>query len=296
MIEILKTCGEVLIDYSLKDLNTYKIESKTKYLVKPYNKNLLIKLLKYLNTNNIKYFILGGGSNIILSDNTFDGVIIKLDNFNKVKILKNSVFVEAGVMLNKFSFDMCNNGLCGLEWATGIPGTVGGSIVGNAGAYNNSISDFINEVYFLDENLNFKTLKKAEFKSSYRYTIFKENKKNIILGAKLNLKHGNKNESLELIKERLQRRLSSQPLEYPSAGSVFRNPSKEIFAGKLIEDLGLKGYNVNDAKISEKHANFIINVGNATGKDIIDLINLIKEKVKITNDIDLLLEQEIINW
>lgn len=294
MREILKTFGNLEEDVSLKDYNTYKINSYAKYLIRPYNIEDLIKLLKYLKENNVKYFILGNGSNVILSDNKFDGVIIKLDYLNEVKIKGLEVYVEAGVMINSFSLEMINNNLKGLEWATGIPGTIGGGIVGNAGAYNACIFDYIKEITFLDEFFYVKTLTKDEIDYGYRYSMFK-NSKNIILSCVLELKEGTKEGSIELVKDRLKRRMESQPLEYPSAGSVFRNP-EDIPAGKIIEDLGFKGKNVGGAYVSEKHANFIINKKNATSSDIIKLIDEISGAVKKEYGIDLHLEQEIIKW
>lgn len=294
MREILKTFGNLEEDVSLKDYNTYKINSYAKYLIRPYNIEDLIKLLKYLKENNVKYFILGNGSNVILSDNKFDGVIIKLDYLNEVKIKGLEVYVEAGVMINSFSLEMINNNLKGLEWATGIPGTIGGGIVGNAGAYNACIFDYIKEITFLDEFFYVKTLTKDEIDYGYRYSMFK-NSKNIILSCVLELKEGTKEGSIELVKDRLKRRMESQPLEYPSAGSVFRNP-EDIPAGKIIEDLGFKGKNIGGAYVSEKHANFIINKKNATSSDIIKLIDEISGAVKKEYGIDLHLEQEIIKW
>ncbi len=294
MREILKAFGSLEEDVSLKDYNTYKINSYAKYLIRPYNIEDLIKLLKYLKENNVKYFILGNGSNVILSDNKFDGVIIKLDYLNEVKIKGLEVYVEAGVMINSFSLEMINNNLKGLEWATGIPGTIGGGIVGNAGAYNACIFDYIKEITFLDEFFYVKTLTKDEIDYGYRYSMFK-NSKNIILSCVLELKEGTKEGSMELVKDRLKRRMESQPLEYPSAGSVFRNP-EDIPAGKIIEDLGFKGKNIGGAYVSEKHANFIINKKNATSSDIIKLIDEISGAVKKEYGIDLHLEQEIIKW
>ncbi len=288
--------GETLENIDLTNYNTYKITTKAKYLVKPYNIENLIDLIKYLRINKIKYFILGGGSNVILSSNYFDGVIIKLDNINEIEISGTEVKVGAGVMLNKFSMDMINMNLKGLEWSTGIPGTIGGSIVSNAGAYTKEMFDFIKEVYVLDKDLNLITLTKEEIKHSYRSTIFKETKDYIVLGATLILHEGTKEASMELVTDRLNRRMTSQPLEYPSAGSVFRNPGEDTPAGKLIEDAGLKNAHINDAYVSEKHANFIINMGSASSDDIINLINKVKRTVLDTYNIELKLEQEIINW
>ena len=280
---------------SLKLHTTYKVGGIAKYFITPNDFDELIKLLKYLKENNIKYMILGNGSNTIFSSKTYDGVIINLSNLNKMKIDGNKIFVEAGYQLIKLSIDAMNNNLSGLEFASGIPANVGGAIYMNAGAYKSDMSELIEEVTFLDENYELKTLRKDELNFSYRHSLFQE-KNYIIISAVLKLNDGNKDEIKALMDKRKQRRVESQPLEYPSAGSVFRNPSEDIFAGKLIEDLGLKGYSIGDAKISEKHANFIINNGNATGEDIKSLIDLVKKKVKEKYDIDLIVEQRFVNF
>ncbi len=288
--------GEIIENIDLTNYNTYKIATSAKYLVKPYDIDNLINLIKYLKVSNIKYFILGGGSNVILSSKYFDGVIIKLDNLNEIEVNGTEVKVGAGLMFNKFSMDMINMNLKGLEWSTGIPGTIGGSIVSNAGAYTKEMFDFIKEVYVLDKDLNLVTMAKDEIEHSYRSTIFKETKDYIVVGATLILHEGTKEASMELVTDRLNRRMASQPLEYPSAGSVFRNPDLDHPAGKLIEDAGLKNTHINDAYVSDKHANFIVNMGRASSDDIINLINEVKKAVLKTYNIDLKLEQEIINW
>ena len=164
----------------------------------------------------------------------------------------------------------------------------------NAGAYNKSMADVVKEITILDEDLNIRVLKNNELKFRYRDSLLKENKKLIVLEVTLELEYGDILEAKELIETRRQRRISTQPLNYPSSGSVFRNP-EGMHAGELIEKCNLKGYNINGAEVSEKHANFIINKDNCNGSDIISLINLIKDKVKEKYNIDLILEQEIID-
>lgn len=291
----LESFGNVLTDVSLKSYTSYKIGKTAKYMIFPKNAENLINLIEYLTANKINYFILGAGSNIIIPDKEYDGVIIKLDNFNKIKFEGNTVTVGAGFYLPRLVQISVEQGLTGLEWALGIPSSVGGAIVGNAEAYLSPIYDCVKTVTVLDENLEIKVLKESNIERSYRHSMFKTNKKLIILETKLELAKGNYDLSTALIEDRTKRRLQSQPLEYPSAGSVFRNPEGN-YAGKLIEDLGLKGHIIGGAQISEKHANFIINIGKATGEDIIKLIVLIKDKVKNTYGIDLVLEQEIIEW
>lgn len=286
--------GKVKEDVDLRNYNTYKVSTTSKYLVDVKSEESLINLIKYLKENKIKYLILGNGSNVVLPNKPFDGVIIKLNGLNTIDIDDDEVYVGAGVMLPKLVSETVNNCLCGLEWAAGIPGTVGGAVVGNAGAYLSDIFTFIDEVKVL-ENGVIKIIKKSDIKYSYRYSSFKDNKDIIILGVKLKLDKGSKDESEVLMKKRLERRIESQPLEYPSAGSVFRNPEGN-FAGKLIEDCGLKGKRIGGAMVSEKHANFIINYDNATPKDIRDLIKFVHDTVLKETKIDLVIEQELIDW
>lgn len=290
----MKEFGEVLENVDLKKYNTYRIGGKARYLIKPYNIESLELLINYLNNNNIKYLVIGNGSNIILPDEDYGGVIILLSNLNKCIINKDEVYVEAGEMLNVFVMNVVNNNLGGIENLCGIPGTLGGAIVQNAGCYGTNISDKLISVSYLENGKVFE-IKKSECNFSYRDSIFKSNKNKIILSAKFKFNFKNKDEMLSIIKENNQKRKNSQPLEYPNAGSVFRNPVN-LSSGKLIDEAGLKGYNINDAYVSIKHANFIINRGNATSKDIIDLINYIKKVILEKYNIELILEQEIIKY
>ena len=278
---------------SLKNLNTYKIESSAKYLIRVENLEGLINILKYLKEHNIKYFILGAGSNIVIDD-YFDGAIIKLDGLNKVTVNDKIITAEAGAMMGTLSCASINHNLTGLEWAINIPGTIGGSIVGNAGAYNKEMFDDLVSIKVLDENLEIKEIKKEEIKHSYRHTDLKR-KTWIVLEATFVLEKGDKEKSLELIEERKERRMATQPLDMPSAGSVFRNPEGD-HAGRLIEACGLKGKSIGGAMISPKHANFIVNTGNATSNDVKNLIKLVHTQVKHDFNVDLVLEQEIIDW
>lgn len=291
----MKEICEILEGVSLKNYNTYRIDTKTKYLALPSSVEELKGLLEYLNKEKIKYIILGNGSNVIIGDSVYDGVIIVLTKINDIKIDNNVIVAECGAMLPKMCNVATSKGLKGLEWASGIPGTLGGSVVGNAGAYLSCIFDYLIDVTVL-KNGKIETIKKEDIKYGYRYTEFKDNKDIIILKARLMLEKGSVQESLELIQDRRERRLKSQPLNYPSAGSVFRNPSKESPAGKLIEEASLKGYRIGGAEVSRLHANFIINVDNAKACDIKELIKVIKDKVKEKDNIDLICEQEILEW
>ena len=297
MIELLKQYGEVTEHASLKNLNTYRIDGKAKILFSPFSINDLIESLKLIKKENIKYFVLGNGSNVIFNDKEYDGVIIRLNKLCGIEVYPDMkmAYAEAGAMLPKLSLESINNSLTGLEFAIGIPGTVGGSIYGNAGAYNSNILDYVTSVTVLDENLDIKIIEHEDISYGYRTSMFKENKNYIILAAKFFLKIGDKENSLEMIAERRERRQEAQPLEYPSAGSVFRNPEGD-YAGRLIESCGLRGVQIGGAEVSEKHANFVINKNNATGKDVHDLIKHIHQTVLEKTNVDLKIEQEFVDW
>lgn len=279
---------------NLKRYNTYRLETICKYLIFPKTKEELINLLKYLKETNQKYLILGNGSNIIFKDDYFNGIIIILSKLNELNIKDNIIEVGAGYSLQKLSLEVCNLGLTGLEFACGIPGHVGASIAMNAGAYNNSLSEVVESVEVINEDFELVTMKKEELGFAYRDSIFKRNKNFIIVSAKIKVEQGNKEEILEKINKRRTKRLETQPLEMPSAGSVFRNPENN-HAGALIEQANLKGYSIGGAKVSEKHANFIINNGGAKGIDIVRLIEKVQEDVKNKFNVDLILEQIIID-
>ena len=297
MINTLKQFGEVKEHVSLKNMNTYRIDGKAKVLIEPNSINDLVEVIKTLREFKTPYFILGAGSNIVFNDREIDGVVIKLTRLSGVEVYKNDniVYAEAGAMLPKVVVDSVNNGLCGLEFAAGIPGTIGGAVYGNAGAYNSCIMDYVQSVTALDQNNEIVTLNHEDIEYEYRNTMFKKTKKYFILGAKLFLREGNKEESEAVMADRKKRRVESQPLDFPNAGSVFRNPEGD-FAGRLIESCDLKGYRMGGAEVSEKHANFIVNKENATGKDVHDLILYVHDTVKEKTGVDLLIEQEFVDW
>ena len=284
--------GKVLSNVDLKKYTTYKLQEEAKGLVYPKDTESLIKLLKFLNDNDIKYKIIGNGSNLIFTK-YYDGILIKLDEFNNLKIEDNLVTVGAGYSLIKLSYKVANLGLSGLEFASGIPGNVGGAIYMNAGAYKSDMGYIVKDILVLTPDYHVITMNNKELDFHYRTSFLMKNSGFICLEVTLKLDKKEKNEILEIMEDRKQRRLETQPLEYPSAGSVFRNPEND-YAGRLIEAIGYKGKSVNGAKVSEKHANFIINTGKATGKDIKKLIFEIKEKVKKEYGIDLKIEQEIV--
>lgn len=290
----MKNYGELLENEPLKKYNTYKIGGKAKYLIKPYNISSLKKLLEYLNSKKIKYLLIGKGSNIILPDEDYDGVVILLDKLNRIEIKDNLAIVEAGAILNNFINECINNSLGGLENLYGIPGTVGGAIVGNAGCNKSEISDNLIEITYL-KNDNIITKSKKDCSFEYRNSEFKNKKDIIILSAKFLLEYKDKECMKKTIKNNLTKRKESQPLEYPNAGSVFKNPTNNS-AGKLIDNAGLKNYNIGGAFVSDKHANFIINKNNATSKDILSLIKYIEKEISEKENINLELEQIVIKY
>lgn len=281
-----------LENVDLKNYNTYRISTKARYMYEVVNVKELKDLLHDLNENGIKYFVLGGGSNVLFPDKDFDGAIIKL-RFEELEIKDDISYVGSGYNLNGFIKKLIDEGFTNLENLYGIPGTVGGAIRGNAGANGSEIFDDLVSVLVLsDGDVILKNA--SNIFHSYRNTSFKNNS-DIILGAVFKLKKGDSKKAWDTIKKNMNKRKNSQPLEYPSAGSVFQNP-EGVAAGKVIEECGLKGYRVGGAQISSKHANFIINLDNATSSDIITLIQIVKEKVKEEKGIDLKLEQEIVKW
>ena len=283
-------------DVPLSKHTTYKVGGKAKVMVYPKNVDNLIKLMKILKSQNIKHKVLGLGSNVLFSDDVYDGVIIRLSELDNLEFFgRNKVRVGAGYSLMKLSLLTARKGLAGLEFASGIPGTVGGAVFMNAGAYKSDMGYVVTEVKVLTPELKIITLENKEMNFHYRTSFLQTHPGYICLEAVLKLTKGDKNALDEVIKERRQRRMESQPLEYPSAGSVFRNP-EGMFAGKLIEDLGLKGKTIGGAMVSEKHANFIINYKKAKGSDIKKLIELVHQKVLEEYDVDMKIEQEFVNW
>jgi len=283
---------------SLAELTTFKIGGPAKLFIEVQNQEELIDCLNTAIKNNYPYFILGGGSKVLFSDRGFDGLVIKLANEN-IELDENSIKAGAGIKMFKLiEFALAYN-LTGLEWAAGIPGTLGGCVRGNAGAFGKFMEDCISSVETIQvsgDEINKKIYSNSECKFDNRESIFKHNN-DIIWQAELKLEIGDANKAREKIKEHLDQRKTRQPLDYPSAGSVFKNillkdhpnlPDKfsdipilegKIPAGWFIEQCGLKGKTIAKAQISEKHANFIINLGNARAQDVIELIKIAKDSV-----------------
>jgi UDP-N-acetylmuramate dehydrogenase len=284
----------------LRDYTTFKIGGPARYFFVAKNKEDLKNAILWAKKKKLLFFILGGGSNVLFSDKGFNGLVIKIQN-TRYEIRNTKIVAEAGVPLQKLVLETAKKGLSGLENLAGIPGTLGGAIWGNAGAFGREIRDLVEEVKVLEvkgSRLKVKRLKNKECEFGYRESVFKRKKNWIILEATLKLKKGKRKEIEEKIKEILRLRKEKQPLEFPSAGSVFKNVPVEkvpkeirekfkeeikdgfLPAGVLIEAAGLKGFQIEGAKISEKHANFILNVGEAKASDVKELMEKIKKEVK----------------
>jgi UDP-N-acetylmuramate dehydrogenase len=281
---------QIIENEPLKKHSSYKVGGHAKYFAEPKTNEDLIEILKWADKNYLNYFIFGRGSNVLFSDKGFIGIAISLKSLNNhIHHKDNIVFAGAGVILDNLIEYSINNYLQGLENISGIPGCIGGNIYMNAGAFGTEMKDVVHSVNILDKNLKIISMNNSEIGFKYRGTKNLNNK--IILSAdfKLNLTK-DKNFMLNLRKDILEKRKLKQPLEYPSCGSVFKRPDNS-YAGLLIEKCGLKGMQIGGAKVSKKHANFILNLGNATAQDIYDLILKVKEKV--FKETGVLLEEEV---
>lgn len=277
---------------SMKKHTTFRIGGCTDYFLVPEDISELSLAVKICRNNNIPYFILGNGSNILVSDKGIEGAVISTEKLNKIELDGNRIYAQTGTKLSKTANFAAENSLSGFETLSGIPGTVGGALFMNAGAYGGEIKDIVYKVYALDENGNERTFSNSECDFDYRKSIFSSGKY-IITGATFILSHKNKDEILRSMHDYSEKRREKQPLSYPSAGSTFKRPVG-YFAGKLIQDSGLGGYSIGGAAVSEKHCGFVVNNGNATCEDVINLINHIKKCVHENFGVDLHEEVRII--
>lgn len=275
----------------LKNYTTFKIGGPAKYFFIAKSKQELIEAVKTAKRANLPFFVLGGGSKLLISDKGFKGLIIKIIN-TKYKILNTKIIAESGTTLAELVNAATRAGVSGLEWAAGIPGaTVGGAVRGNAGAFGGSMADIIKNVeVFNTKDLKIKNFNPKDCQFGYRESIFKKNKNLIIVSVALQLKKITKKNIKKKIERYLSHRKKIQSFKFPSAGSIFKNP-KGFSAGELIEKCDLKGKRIGNVKISEKHANFIVNLGGGKATDVKKLINLVKNKVK--NKFGIILEEEI---
>ena len=275
---------------------TFKIGGPAQLFVMPENEQQLCSAVALCKEQAVRYYLLGNGSNILFADEGFSGVVIDVSALDAEIAVEDTVLTAgAGVRLAALCKAALKHGLSGLEFAYGIPGTVGGAVYMNAGAYKDNMANHLVDVCVLKDN-TICWMKKDELDYAYRHSIFQSHKDWTILVGRFQLEKGNQNDIRDLMDARRERRMSAQPLNKPCAGSVFRNP-EEIPAWKLIEDLGLRGHKVGGAKVSEKHCNFIVNDDlTATAQDVRDLIHEIKVKAKKEYDIDMVTEVEQLYW
>ena len=278
----------ILKNESLKKHTTFGVGGSADFIIFPKSTNDLIKIIKYTHTNKYNMFFLGSGSNVLASDKGFNGIVITLKKaLNKIIFDDKNIHIEAGAMLGTMVKLALSKGYKGFESLVGVPGTVGGAIIMNAGAHGTEISELLVSSRTIKKDGTIKTYKKNDIIFSYRKSTFPKDE--ILLDAKFKLKSGNKKNILKRKKEVSVKRKESQPLKYRSAGSIFKNPNK-FAAGYLIDKVGLKGLRIGDAEISTKHANFIINHGKAKSEQIYKLINIMKNKVMKEFNIKLELE------
>lgn len=285
----------VLMNELMSGHSTFKAGGPADFYVTPEKTAQVVELVRLCETTGIAYHIHGNGSNVLFSDSGYRGVIISIGrSMSSMQISDGVIHAEAGVTLAALAAYAAKNCLTGLEFASGIPGTLGGAVTMNAGAYGGEMKDVLVSVTVCDRAGNIKTLQKEELQLGYRTSIIQK-EDYIVLGADMKLTAGDAEEIRATMNELNSRRREKQPLEYGSAGSTFKRPEGH-FAGQLIEESGLKGYRVGDAMVSEKHAGFVVNVENATAEDILSVIRHVQKEVKLRFNIELETEVKLIGF
>ncbi|ADK13402.1 MULTISPECIES: UDP-N-acetylmuramate dehydrogenase [Clostridium] len=283
---------DIKIDEPMKEHTSFRVGGPVDILVTPKKFQEVVDVITLCKEHNIPYYIMGNGSNLLVKDGGIRGIMIKLIKLNEVKVEDNKIITESGVSLKDISTTALNNKLSGFEFACGIPGSVGGAVTMNAGAYNGEISHVVESAKVIDNEGKIKVLDRKQLELEYRSSSILKYKYTV-LEVTFNLEHGDYEKIKNRVEDLNRRRNEKQPLEYPSAGSTFKRP-EGYFAAKLIEDSGLKGKSVGGAQVSEKHSGFIINKGSATAKDILDLIAIVQHKVKEKFNVDLYTEVRVI--
>lgn len=266
--------GTVLKDEPLKNHTYFKIGGPASIFAEPEDTEDLKSVLNLIKKHGVDCFIIGNGTNLLVSDEGFKGVIVKVgDKFNYIERKENNVTVGAGVLLSTLAKFLSREGLAGFEFGSGIPGYLGGAIYMNAGAYGGEIKQVVKSVKCMDFDGNIHEFSNEEMEFSYRHTKISDSDY-IVLEADLELKSGDKDEIMAIIKDLNEKRTSKQPLNLPSAGSTFKRPANG-FASKLIEDAGLKGLKYKGAMVSDKHSGFIVNYDNACCNDVLELMRIV---------------------
>ncbi|MCI9140581.1 UDP-N-acetylmuramate dehydrogenase [bacterium 1XD42-8] len=269
----------ILLKEPMKRHTTFRIGGEADFYLKPNGIEEMAKLIKYCNSINMEYCIIGNGSNLLVGDEGYRGAIIQVfDNKNHLRIEGKKIIAGAGALLSQIANFAWENELTGMEFAAGIPGTIGGAVVMNAGAYGSEMKEIVTKVEAVTGNGEIIFLTEEELGFGYRMSIFKK-RPLIAMEVTLELEKGEKSMIKARMNELKEKRVKSQPLEFPSAGSVFKRP-EGYYAGKLIMDAGLRGFRVGGAMVSKKHCGFIINVGDASAKDVKDLIGEIQDRVR----------------
>lgn len=270
---------QVLFDEPMKKHTTFRIGGPADVFVMPRTIEEVSKALEICRQEQLPYFILGNGSNLLVSDQGYRGVIIQLDrNMEEITVDGTEIRAASGALLSSIAVAARRASLAGFEFAGGIPGTLGGAVVMNAGAYGGEMKDVLKEVTVMTGNGEIRVIPASELEMGYRTSIIKK-AGYLVLGATISLKEGNLEEIKALTRELSEKRTSKQPLEFPSAGSTFKRP-EGYFAGKLIMDSGLRGYQIGGARVSDKHCGFVINAGDATAQDVVALIDHVTEVVR----------------
>jgi len=281
----------IILNEPMSRHTTFRVGGEAACLIKVPNSEVLSKLILFLEQTGHEYFLIGNGSNLLVSDNGYDGIILKLeDRFEKIHTDGMKIIAGAAASLSQVAKRAMEEGLQGMEFASGIPGTLGGAIVMNAGAYDGEMKQIVKEVNVMDQAGNILTLNNETMEFGYRSSVIR-NRPFIVLSAVLTLEEGDKEQIKQKIKVLAEKRREKQPLEYASAGSTFKRP-EGYFAGKLIMEAGLRGFSIGGAKVSDKHCGFIVNTGNATAQDIFEVIQEVQERVK--EQFGILLEPEVI--
>jgi len=292
--EIIKHIEEerVLKNELMNKHTSFKIGGPADIFIKINTLEELKYILALAKNKKIPLTVIGNGTNLLVRDKGIRGMVIKL-NLNNIKIQNEIIEVEAGALIIKLARMAYENSLTGLEFASGIPGTIGGAIKMNAGAYGGEFKDIVLETTYLDENLNLHTITNEQSEFSYRDSIFNKNDDYIIISTKLKLHKGNKEEIKNKMEENSSKRREKQPINLPNAGSIFKRKN-ELIPAQIIDKCGLKGYNIGDACVSDLHAGFIVNKGNATATDVLNLIEHIKVVIKEKYNLELDVEIKII--
>lgn len=278
-MEIAEIAENVKFNEEMKNHTTFKIGGAADIFISASGVDDARAVLDWCGETDTPCLVMGNGSNMLVSDKGIRGVVLQIGSgLSGFRVDGEEVYAEAGILMSALAKKILEAELTGFEFASGIPGTLGGGIYMNAGAYGGELKDIIEEVTYIDENNEIKTSANAELDFGYRHSMF-ETGKYVILSCKMRLKHGNYDEIKAQMAEYTRRRNEKQPISMPSAGSTFKRP-QGYFAGKLIQDAGLMGYSVGGAQVSEKHAGFVVNKGGATAKDVLDLIEHIQKTVK----------------